>query len=335
MSPRQVIIAGTGAVSAAGWGVPALSEAVSGSTPLPVITTHREGSRLTMHTRPVPKPSAPLPALRHPRLRRCSDITRYTTAAALEALGETRTTRIKEGTYQLGLIFAFMNGCVNYTNRFYGETLVNPGLASPILFPETVFNAPASHLAAQLGSGGMTCTLVGDSAQYLAGMELGIQWLLDKRVDGVLIAGGEELDWLSTEASLLFSKQTVISEGAGVLLLEAPEANHTSPRVQCITPAYTYAAGQTRESAWENMCQALPERSKNSAIIVQRGTAFPQEDCFQPDRVLGDALGAALALQCVFAVSLLECDYEHVQVLHLGSNQQAIGACFSRASTNG
>jgi 3-oxoacyl-(acyl-carrier-protein) synthase len=36
--------------------------------------------------------------------------------------------------------------------------------ASPLLFPETVFNAPASHLAAILGITGASYTLVGDGA---------------------------------------------------------------------------------------------------------------------------------------------------------------------------
>jgi len=34
----------------------------------------------------------------------------------------------------------------------YDETLRDPTTASPLFFPETVFNAPASHIAALLGT---------------------------------------------------------------------------------------------------------------------------------------------------------------------------------------
>ena len=57
------------------------------------------------------------------------------------------------------------------------------------LATETVFNAPASHLAAMLESRGPAYTLIGDSAQFLGGMDLGIEWLLDNQVDGVLVVG--------------------------------------------------------------------------------------------------------------------------------------------------
>ena len=70
---------------------------------------------------------------------------------------------------RIALIFAVSNGGVTYTKRFYHE-IVGTGAqaASPLLFPETVFNAPASHLAAILGVTGATYTLVGDGAVGLA-----------------------------------------------------------------------------------------------------------------------------------------------------------------------
>ena len=61
----------------------------------------------------------------------------------------------KAGSAECGaiaLIFAVSNGGVIYTKRFYHD-IVESGAqsASPLFFPETVFNAPASHLAAILG----------------------------------------------------------------------------------------------------------------------------------------------------------------------------------------
>ena len=64
------------------------------------------------------------------------------------------------------VVFAITDGGVLYTRKFY-EQIVKQGAnsASPLLFPETVYNAPASHLAAQLGIDGASYTLVGDGCR--------------------------------------------------------------------------------------------------------------------------------------------------------------------------
>ncbi len=60
-----------------------------------------------------------------------------------------------------------------YSRRFYEEVLRDPATASPLIFPETVFNAPASHLAAFLGTTAINYTLVGDEGTFLAGTRAG------------------------------------------------------------------------------------------------------------------------------------------------------------------
>ena len=257
MSSPSIILAGAGAVCSAGWGTDALVDAVGKRRDLPTDLSQREHSPIHIQVRRVPKPTTPLAFLRNPRLRRASPISRYAVAAALEALGEDRRAQVQANAYRLGILFVFMNGCVNYSNRFYGEVLNDPSLASPILFPETVFNAPASHLAAMLESRGPAYTLVGDSAQFLGGMDLGIEWLLDEQVDGVLVVGSEELDWLSTEAASLFSRNIIVSEGAGAVLLEASTDVSDFPRVCGITPAFTYGNNRDRTQATAELLEAL------------------------------------------------------------------------------
>ena len=70
-----------------------------------------------------------------------------------------------------------MSGCVNYSRRFYDEVLQDPATASPLIFPETVFNAPASHLAGYFASTAMDYTLVGDPCSFLQGTALAADWL--------------------------------------------------------------------------------------------------------------------------------------------------------------
>jgi 3-oxoacyl-(acyl-carrier-protein) synthase len=71
-----------------------------------------------------------------------------------------------------------------FTKRFCCD-IVEAGAqsASPLLFPETVFNAPASHLAAILGITGTTYTLVGDSAVGLLAIKMADDLMASEALD--------------------------------------------------------------------------------------------------------------------------------------------------------
>ena len=99
------------------------------------------------------------------------------------------------------LVFAISNGGVIYTRRFYHD-IVKSGAsaASPLLFPETVFNAPASHLAAILGITGASYTLVGDGAVGILALKMAEDLMADPDLDRCLVVGAEETDWLLCDA---------------------------------------------------------------------------------------------------------------------------------------
>src|SRR5215216_2075532 len=176
-----------------------------------------------------------LKGISHPRLRRASAISRFAAAAGLQALQSAGLKLESQNAQRIALIFAISNGGVIYTKRFYHE-IVGTGAqaASPLLFPETVFNAPASHLAAILGVTGATYTLVGDSAVGVAAITMAEELMTNESLDYCLVVGTEEIDWLLCDAyrrwRLLrltppiepFSKQNrgiILSEGAGAVLL--------------------------------------------------------------------------------------------------------------------
>ncbi len=171
----------------------------------------------------------------HHRLRRASAISRFAVAAGLAALEEAGLTMSAETARRTALIFAIANGGVVYTKRFYHE-IVETGAqaASPLLFPETVFNAPASHLAAILGIAGISYTLVGDGAAGLLAMKMAQDLMASETIDQCLIVGAEEADWLLCDAyhrwRLLrdappiepfapLRRGTILSEGAGAVVL--------------------------------------------------------------------------------------------------------------------
>jgi 3-oxoacyl-(acyl-carrier-protein) synthase len=183
---------------------------------------------------PVPV-EATVQAPAHPRLRRSSAISRFAVVAGLAALEDAKLKLDPETAARTALIFAVSNGGVVYTRRFYHE-IVESGAqaASPLLFPETVFNAPASHLAAILGISGASYTLVGDGAVGILALKMAEDLMESETLDRCLVVGAEETDWLLCDAyrrwRLLRSappiepfeqppRGTILSEGAGAVLL--------------------------------------------------------------------------------------------------------------------
>ncbi len=171
----------------------------------------------------------------HPRLRRSSAISRFAVVAGLAALEDAKLNLDAETAARTALIFAVSNGGVVYTKKFYHE-IVESGAkaASPLLFPETVFNAPASHLAAILGINGASYTLVGDGAVGILALKMAEDLMLSETLDHCLVVGAEEADWLLCDAyrrwRLLRSEPPIepfqrpprgmiLSEGAGAVLL--------------------------------------------------------------------------------------------------------------------
>src|SRR5204862_5603851 len=131
----------------------------------------------------------------HPRLRRSSAISRFAATAGLEALANANLKLDNDTAKRTALIFAVSNGGVIYTKRFYHD-IVESGAqaASPLLFPETVFNAPASHLAAILGITGASYTLVGDGAVGVLAMKMASDLLDNGALESCLVVGAEEAD---------------------------------------------------------------------------------------------------------------------------------------------
>ena len=203
----RIFVHGLGAVSPAGWGVGPLREALHKGQPIPVQEVAAPGDG-RLRVRPVPPPPQRPPFLAHPRLRRSSIISQHVVGAALEALGGDANRN-----QRLGILVCLMSGCVTYCRRFFEEVLTDPVMASPLLFPETVFNASASHLAAYLNSPQVSYTLVGDDSAFVQGLATGAGLLLDGRLDGCLVIGAEETDWIVAGSLRLFSPGSIQAGG--------------------------------------------------------------------------------------------------------------------------
>lgn len=287
-------------------------------------------------------PESAMAGFAHPRLRRASVISRFAAAAGLDAL---RTAGVELGSQnaeRTALIFAISNGGVIYTKRFYGD-IVNAGAqsASPLLFPETVFNAPASHLAAILGITGATYTLVGDGAVGLAAIKMAEDLMANEAFDHCLVVGTEEVDWLLCDAywrwRLLrsappiepFGEQQrgmILSEGAGAILL-----SRAGPFIiECAHPGGSFTKRAEAGEILKRILSDLSDTKIDVVISSANGTFVDQAESkavgqIVPDVLvytakpaLGESVGAAGLWQVILAAQALR-SAELPPVLHAQS----------------
>lgn len=335
-----ISITGSGAVSAAGWGVAAMMKALhSGGEIEPSMLERALGeSAIRTPVLRVPMEGATTP--KFARLRRSSPISRFAAAALVEALGEVRLADIAAGNRRMGVIFTMINGCVNYSNRFFSEALADPSLASPILFPETVFNAPSSHLSAMIGSAAPNDTLIADGTGFFSGVDLAVEWIERGDVDGCVVVAAEEIDWLSAEGLRFYSPDYLPSEGAAAVFLERAEGPARLLRL----PEPVSLAACTRDQAAKIIRTRLNASDDGQTLLVDGRVGFAPLDRpetlawsdwngprWSPRRILGEGMGVSAALQTVAAVAALESgDFHRAAVTAVGGNQQAAGALLGR-----
>lgn len=337
---NRIFVAGLGAVSPAGWNVVALREALDKGEPLPTQSLERPGWKKPLPVRLVPNPSARPEFLSHPRLRRTSPITHYTASAAIEAVAQWRNNS-EAKNYQLGVVVCMQAGCVQYSCRFYDETLKNPATASPLVFPETVYAAPASHVAALLENVTLAYSLVGDPSAFLQGVALGAQWLEENRVDACLVIGAEETNWILADALWHLDRRAILTAGAGALCLCREAKLSSGVELAAITDSHTYSARHTRTQAAAAMRSQLGKMSTNELLCDSLGNNSQTETAelaawrdwtgprVSPKLILGEGLMAAAAWQCVAACDAVAIGkFTAANVSLVGSNQQAMGARF-------
>ena len=338
----RIFVAGIGAVSPAGWTVGALRETLARREPLPVQPLPRPGWEKPLLARLVPNPPSRPEFMAHPRLRRASPITHYAAAAALESIAKLRANPAAKNL-RLGLIACLQSGCVQYTCRFYDETLKNPATASPLVFPETVYAAPTSHVAALLENVVLAYSLVGDPSSFLQGVALGAEWLAEDRVDACLVLGAEETNWIIADALRHLDRSAVVAAGAGALCLCRDQAWSAGAELTAITDAHTYTARRSRALAARAMRAQLDGKTSGDLLVDGLGNSSRTDRAemaawsdwsgprLSPKRILGEGMMAAAAWQCVLACDAVAGgQFAAANVSLTGSNQQAIGARFAR-----
>src|SRR5204863_6935813 len=264
-------------------------------------------------------PDAALATLpRHPRLRRVSAISRFATAAGLEALQSAGMKVEANNTERIALVFAISNGGVTYTRRFYSDIVkTGPQSASPLLFPETVFNAPASHLAALLGISGASYTVVGDGAVGILALKLAEDLIASSDLDACLVVAAEEIDPLVCEAYRQWrflrdpkkpetGRGMIMSEGAGAVLLKR---SHGGIEIDQIVPGANFFR-RSQASARLGMVVARLKNEIGFCIGSANGTFIDRAErvavaneipLYSPKIALGESVGASVFWQLITA----------------------------------
>ena len=346
----SLAIAGMGWVTPLGSGVDSVWERLLHGDEASTTTISEEVGDRSYNVFRVPESA--LRGAAHPRLRRASAISRFAAAAGLEALRAANVKLDTQHAERTALVFAISNGGVIYTKRFYRD-IVNEGAqsASPLLFPETVFNAPASHLAAILGISGATYTLVGDGAVGLLAIKMAEDLMANEALDHCLVVGTEEIDWLLCDAyqrwRLLcrappiepFGKHKrgmILSEGAGAILLarlprrSAAEAGEGSFTIECAHPGGYFSRRAEAEETLKRILRDLDQGEIDLVIASANGTFVDQAECgalravvpnafvYTAKPALGESVGAAGLWQIILAAQALR-SAELPPVLHAGS----------------
>lgn len=284
-----------------------------------------------------PYPLFPVPALTaknlppHPRLRRSSAISRFAAAAGLDALEHARQSDISINLERMALVFAVSNGGVIYTKRFYHDIVMSGAeAASPLLFPETVFNAPASHLAAILGITGASYTLVGDGAVGISALKMGADLLSsNQNFDSCLVVGAEEADWLLCDAYHrwrllkdhppveLFCdppRGMILSEGAGAILL----ARTGKVTIDSIHAGQIFFRRSDARKCVRQIIADLHRQQTGVFIASANGTfideaeragvleLIPESIVYAPKTALGESVGASAIWQVIVAAQALQ-----------------------------
>lgn len=345
-SPCRIAITGVGAVSPAGWGAEALVRATEAGLALPAQAVPRPPRSRPLLQRPIPPPPARPTWLAHPRLRRASIISHHAVAAALEALAQAGFAPLTASfPTRLAVVVCVMSGSVIYSRRFFDEVLQSPATASPVLFPETVYNAPSSHLAAVLGVDGPNYTLVGDPSVFVSALGQAGGWLCHDEIDAALVVGAEEPDWLTAEAWDLFAPGIPASGGSGALLLQPGNAT-SRVLLEASTERHGYIDARSRQAAIGNARQELHDLcgfSPEGLLVDGRSGAsrYDQAEAAtwqtwsgpvrSPKRLLGEAFAAGSAWQCVVAAEAVRQRSTPTAVVSVGGLNEAAAMASFRA----
>jgi 3-oxoacyl-[acyl-carrier-protein] synthase II len=240
---QKPIITGLGMLNALGLGRTTywqqLLRGVSGLETMPAVA----GDTATDHLAVRIKGFDPKACMRVQFYRRLSRLSRLAVAASCEALTESGLSITDNNRQRLGVVFGSAYGSTHQTDAFFVSLLEHgPQAAEPILFPDTVPNAPASHVAMYHQLQGPNSTFCQNHLSGENALAFAASLLAGDHADALVVGGADELSPIllhSLEAlqviepqfqsgpqapgQLSFGRGFVPGEAATCLVLERPD----------------------------------------------------------------------------------------------------------------
>lgn len=127
--------------------------------------------------------------------------TQFSIMATDEAIKQACVPRALASDSQVGLVFASTRVALEKTQQFYGKILdKGPRLVNPLVFQETVNNAPASHICMRHGITGPSLTLTSGGTGGIQALAIASQWLGRGKVKSVVVTAADVADAPSQSA---------------------------------------------------------------------------------------------------------------------------------------
>ena len=167
--------------------------------------------------------------------RRVAQATKFALAAVSLALRDAGLEIGPGDGSRTAVVLGVTHGAIAFSTQFYGGLLQDgPEGASPMLFSESVLNAPAGNVAIAFGIRGPVHTLVGEETVGAQALVKALGLLQSRVVDRCIVAGTEEWGAIIENAYLHMDRAASRSlpgedrpppqgEGAAALVVESPE----------------------------------------------------------------------------------------------------------------
>jgi len=190
---RQAVITGIGVVSPLGIGKESFSQRLyDGESGIGTIESF-DTSRFRSHLGAEIKGFSPRDFVSVKNLRKMDRLSAITAAASRMALEDAGVKVESSNRDRVGIVLGTAFGPTNITVQF-AKALINegPGFVNPILVPNTVLNAPASHASIEIGFRGVNSTVT----HYGVSAETAIAYAAEEIQKGtadVMLAGGADI----------------------------------------------------------------------------------------------------------------------------------------------
>jgi len=242
-------------------------------------------------------------------LRRMARVSRYAISAIKMAIRDAGGDDIEPG--ETALIVALTHGALNYTCEYHSSIVDSSSVdISPLLFSESVLNAPAGNASIYFGINGPVHTIVGGNTVGLKAIGLAVHILSAGICSRVVVAASEEMNRLS-----LFCRsrlgESAISEGAAAIVVDQSD---TSTEAYCYITAIVsfFMPDKPEESLKIALNRALRKAGLSltdiGMVITDRPELFPDMRSIQLRRLFGNCFSVSSMINLLAGVLLFRED---------------------------